>query len=95
MYNDWYLSVNGFKKAMRSRRSLLLINQIPPKPDYLRVKIWRRVQHLGAVPVKNSVDVCPRAIKPRRIFEVVESGGGLSLCEGRSVDGLSDAGERG
>ena len=28
---------------------LLLIHQIPPKPNYFRVKIWRRLQKLGAV----------------------------------------------
>ena len=36
-------------------RWLLLIHQIPPKPDYLRVKIWRRLQRVGAVAIKNSV----------------------------------------
>ena len=33
---------------------LMLIHQLPPKPAYLRVKIWRRLQALGAVAVKNS-----------------------------------------
>ena len=41
-------------------RWLLLIHQIPPKPAYLRVKVGRRLQGLGAVPVKNSVYVLPR-----------------------------------
>ncbi|RUA00520.1 MAG: ChrB protein, partial [Deltaproteobacteria bacterium] len=27
---------------------LLLIHQIPPKPDYFRVKIWRRLRKVGA-----------------------------------------------
>ena len=40
-------------------RWLLLIHQIPPKPSYLRVKIGRRLQGLGAVAVKNSVYVLP------------------------------------
>ncbi len=39
---------------------LLLIHQIPPKPGYLRVKIWRKLQALGAVAIKNSVYVIPR-----------------------------------
>ncbi|HEX7226795.1 MAG TPA: ChrB protein, partial [Candidatus Binatia bacterium] len=30
-----------------TERWLLLIHQIPPKPNYLRVKIWRRLQRLG------------------------------------------------
>lgn len=28
---------------------LLLLHQIPPKPNSFRVKIWRRLQRLGAV----------------------------------------------
>jgi hypothetical protein len=76
-------------------RWLLLIHQIPPKPDYLRVKIWRRLQRLGAVPVKNSVYVLPKSDQTQEDFqwvlrEIVESGGDASLCEARFVDGLSD-----
>jgi hypothetical protein len=76
-------------------RWLLLIHQIPPKPDYLRVKIWRRLQRLGAVPVKNSVYVLPKSEQAQEDFqwvlrEVVESGGDASLCEARFVDGLTD-----
>lgn len=76
-------------------RWLLLIHQIPPKPDYLRVKIWRRLQRLGAVPVKNSVYVLPKSDQTQEDFqwvlrEVVESGGDASLCEARFVDGLTD-----
>jgi DNA-binding transcriptional regulator PaaX len=40
---------------------LMLIHQIPPKPDYFRVKVGRRLQRLGAVAVKNSVYVLPSA----------------------------------
>ena len=76
-------------------RWLLLIHQIPPKPDYLRVKIWRRLQKLGSVPVKNSVYVLPKSEQAQEDFqwvlrEVVESGGDASLCEARFVDGLTD-----
>ena len=41
-------------------RWLLLIHQLPPKPDYFRVKVWRRLQRLGAVAIKNSVYVLPK-----------------------------------
>ncbi len=44
----------------RDPRWLLLIHQIPPKPAYFRVKIWRRLQAMGAVAIKNSVYVAPR-----------------------------------
>jgi hypothetical protein len=39
---------------------LLLIHQIPPQPSYFRVKIWRRLQQIGAVAVKQSVYVMPK-----------------------------------
>jgi hypothetical protein len=76
-------------------RWLLLIHQIPPKPDYFRVKIWRRLQRLGAVAIKNSVYVLPKNDQTQEDFqwvlrEIVESGGDASLCEARFVEGLSD-----
>jgi hypothetical protein len=76
-------------------RWLLLIHQIPPKPDYFRVKIWRRLQRLGAVAIKNSVYVLPKNDQTQEDFqwvlrEIVEGGGEASLCEARFVEGLSD-----
>lgn len=78
-------------------RWLLLIHQIPPKPGYLRVKIWRRLQRLGAVAVKNSVYVLPKNEQTQEDFqwvlrEVVQAGGDASLCEARFVEGISDDG---
>jgi hypothetical protein len=72
-----------------------LIHQLPPKPAYLRVKIWRRLQTLGAVAIKNSVYVLPNTEEAREDFEWVlreiqQEGGEASLCEARLVDGLTD-----
>ena len=76
-------------------RWLLLIHQLPPKPDYFRVKIWRRLQRLGSVAIKNSVYVLPKNDQTQEDFqwvlrEIVEGGGEASLCEARFVEGLSD-----
>lgn len=76
-------------------RWLLLIHQIPPKPDYFRVKIGRRLQRLGAAAIKNSVYVLPKNDQTQEDFqwvlrEIVAGGGDASLCEARFVDGLSD-----
>ena len=73
----------------------MLIHQLPPKPDYFRVKIWRRLQRLGAVAIKNSVYVLPKNDQTQEDFqwvlrEIVEGGGEASLCEARFVDGLTD-----
>ena len=81
--------------AVAANPWLLLIHQLPPKPPYLRVKVWRRLQALGAVPVKNSVYVLPNTDDAREDFEwllreVHKEGGDASLCEARLVDGLTD-----
>jgi hypothetical protein len=76
-------------------RWLLLIHQIPPKPSYLRVKVGRRLQGLGAVAVKNSVYVLPRSDQALEDFqwvrgEIVNGGGDASVCEASFVEGLTD-----
>jgi hypothetical protein len=76
-------------------RWLLLIHQLPLKPDYFRVKIWRRLQRVGSVAIKNSVYVLPKNDETQEDFqwvlrEIIEGGGEASLCEARFVDGLSD-----
>ena len=74
---------------------LLLIHQLPPKPAYLRVKTWRRLQELGAIAVKNSVYVLPASEQALEDFQWVlreiEQGGGEGLlCYASLVDGLND-----
>jgi hypothetical protein len=74
---------------------LLLIHQLPPQPAYLRVKIWRRLQALGAVAVKGAVYALPHDEQTQEdlrwlVREIVGSGGEASICEARFVDGLSD-----
>lgn len=74
---------------------LLLIHQIPPKPGYLRVKIWRRLQSLGAVAIKNSVYVIPRNEQTLEDFqwilrEIIESGAEASVCAATFIEGLND-----
>lgn len=76
-------------------RWLLLIHAIPPKPDYLRVKVARRLARVGAVPVKNSVYVLPRSEEAAEDFqwvlsEVTAGGGECTICEAAFVAGLSD-----
>jgi hypothetical protein len=76
-------------------RWLLLIHQLPAKPAYFRVKIWRRLQGLGAVAVKNAVYALPANEQTQEDFEwllkeIVEGGGEAMVCEARLIDGLSD-----
>jgi hypothetical protein len=81
-------------------RWLLLVHQLPPKPAYLRVKIWRRLQGLGAISVKNSVYVLPAGEQPLEDFqwllrEIEQGGGEGMICDANLVDGLSDQEARG
>jgi hypothetical protein len=78
-----------------SGRWLLLIHQIPPKPDYLRVKIWRRLQRVGAVAIKNSVYVMPCTDQSLEDFqwtvrEITKGGGDAWICEANFVEGISN-----
>src|SRR5262245_40407249 len=76
-------------------RWLLLIHEIPPKPGYVRVKSWRRLQRLGAVAIKGSVWALPRTDETVEDFqwvlrEIVQGGGDASLVEARFIDGIDD-----
>jgi hypothetical protein len=76
-------------------RWLLLIHQLPAKPAYFRVKIWRRLQGLGAVAVKNAVYALPANEQTQEDFEwllkeILTGGGEAMVCEARMIDGLSD-----
>lgn len=83
------------RSASSTGRWVLLIHQIPPKPDYLRVKISRRLQRLGAVAIKNSVYVLPAGDSTLEDFqwvlrEITSEGGDGSVCHASFVDGLND-----
>ena len=82
--------------ASTSARWLLLIHQIPRKPDYLRVKIGRRLERVGAVAIKNSIYVLPFSTQAVEDFqwvlrEIADGGGEASICRAEFVDGLTDA----
>ena len=76
-------------------RWLLLIHQLPPTPSYLRVKIARRMQRIGAVAIKNTVYVLPAADSTLEDFqwtigEIRAGGGEANLFEARVIEGLTD-----
>lgn len=74
---------------------LLLIHQLPPRPNTFRVKIWRRLQQAGAVPVKQSVYAMPATPQAREdlswiLKEIMDGGGNGSIIEANFVEGLTD-----
>jgi len=83
------------RSAPAEVRWLLLIHQIPPVPAYLRVKIGRHLQRIGAIAIKASVYALPLGEETQEdlqwvLREVVKGGGDASIVEARFVDGLSD-----
>lgn len=74
---------------------ILLIHLLPPKPTNLRVRIWRKLQKLGAVAIKNSVYVLPATEETHEHFqwlkqEIESAGGEASVFQAASVVGTTD-----
>jgi hypothetical protein len=65
------------------------------KPASVRVKIWRRLQAIGAVGLRGSVYVLPNREECIEVFEWLsrelrELGGQAAICEGRFLDESTD-----
>jgi len=74
---------------------MLLIHLLPPNPTNLRVRIWRKLQKVGAVAIKNSVYVLPATEETHEHFqwlkqEIESAGGEASVFRADSVAGTSD-----
>jgi len=83
------------KKATERQSWILLIHQLPPKPTNLRVRIWRKLQKLGAVAIKNSVYVLPATEQAHEDFqwlkqEIDSAGGEAAVFRAGSVEGATD-----
>lgn len=74
---------------------LLLTHQLPPEPAYLRVKVRRQLERIGAVALKNSVYVLPPGDETREDFEwlareIERAGGETTLCSATFLDAGTD-----
>jgi hypothetical protein len=83
------------KNSVKRPEWILLIHQLPPKPTNLRVRIWRKLQKLGAVAIKNSVYVLPANEKTHEDFqwlkqEIESAGGEATVFQAASVEGAAD-----
>lgn len=98
-----YDTVESMNDSSRSRaqggppavRWLLFIHQLPPKPDYLRVKVRRRLKGIGAVAVKQTVYLLPNTAESLEDFhwlreEIESERGSAIIAEAAFVEGLSD-----
>ncbi|HJS21014.1 MAG TPA: chromate resistance protein ChrB domain-containing protein [Steroidobacteraceae bacterium] len=76
-------------------RWLTLAFALPAQPAYARVKIWRRLQKVGAVSFKNALYWLPGTDSALEDFEWIlreirELGGEGLILESRAVEGLTD-----
>ncbi len=79
---------------------LVLIARLPPKPDYLRVKLRRRIQRIGAVALRGAVYVLPNHPEAAEDFEwlrteLVADGGDAIIWAAAPVTGITDEELRG
>ena len=83
--------------AKSPRRWLLFVHQLPSGPSNLRVRTWRRLQQLGAIPIRQAVYALPDTPSAREDFEwlkieVKAAGGDVSVFAADHVDAWSDDG---
>jgi len=95
LVNRARLSKRGSNVAEAKRRWLLLMPTLPSADTTARVRVWRQLQKVGAVALKNSVYVLPNRDECVEAFEWVSReltslGGQASLGEGQFFDGVTD-----
>ena len=74
---------------------VLLTHRIPSEPSGFRVKVWRKLQEIGAIAVKNSVYVLPSTPETLEDFqwlrqEIVDAGGEATVFTADAIDSAED-----
>ena len=77
-----------------SQTLLLLLAGVPPTPSSLRVRVWRRLRALGAVPLKRSAYLLPDTPERYEDFqwlaqEILREGGDATLIRVRQIENVS------
>ena len=75
---------------------LLLLVGLPPTPSSLRVRVWRRLRSLGAVPLKRSAYLLPDTADRYEDFqwlaqEIQRDGGDATLIRVQQIENVSPA----
>jgi hypothetical protein len=81
---------------MSQQQLLLLLVGVPPTPSSLRVRVWRRLRSLGAVPLKRSAYLLPDTAERYEDFqwlaqEIQRDGGDATLVRVQQVENVSPA----
>jgi hypothetical protein len=82
-------------RSPRSQQWLLLVHQLRSSASNPRVRTWRRLQQLGALPLKQAVYVLPDSPTAREDFEWLKTeiegaGGQATVFSARAVDSWSN-----
>src|SRR5437870_10457769 len=83
-----------FHRAMAPSTLLLLLVGVPPTPSSLRVRVWRRLRSLGAVPLKRSAYLLPDTPERYEDFqwlaqEIQREGGDATLIRVQQIENVS------
>jgi hypothetical protein len=81
---------------MSLQQLLLLLVGVPPTPSSLRVRVWRRLRSLGAVPLKRSAYLLPDTPERFEDFqwlaqEIQRDGGDATLIRVQQIEDVSPA----
>src|SRR5688572_33197193 len=81
---------------MPQQHLLLLLVGLPPNPSSLRVRVWRRLRSLGAVPLKRSAYLLPDTAERYEDFqwlaqEIERDGGEATLIRVQQIENVSPA----
>ena len=79
---------------MSEQHLLLLLVGVPPHPSSLRVRVWRRLRSLGAVPLKRSAYLLPDTADRYEDFqwlaqEIERDGGEATLIRIQRIENVS------
>src|SRR5215468_6030919 len=74
---------------------LLLLVGLPPNPSSLRVRVWRRLRSLGAVPLKRSAYLLPDTPERYEDFqwlaqEIQREGGEATLIRVEQIENMNE-----
>src|SRR4029453_3112973 len=83
-----------FHRGVDPATLLLLLFGVPPTPSSLRVRVWRRLRSLGAVPLKRSAYLLPDTPERYEDFqwlaqEIQREGGDATLIRVQQIENLS------
>ena len=83
-----------FHSHMGPATLLLLLVGVPPTPSSLRVRVWRRLRSLGAVPLKRSAYLLPDTPERYEDFqwlaqEIQRGGGDATLIRVQQIENVS------